>query len=170
MEEKEKHIAALDGVRGIAILLVLLVHFIPPIAMPWRVSEWFMKIFSTGGWAGVDLFFVLSGFLITGILLRTKDQPHYFINFYMRRTLRIFPLYFAALAIIFIILPYFVETPSFAAARENQIYFWTYLANVAVFKFGFDGVDSDIVFPSAYWSLAVEVRISGIVSGDFAGS
>lgn len=58
----------MDGIRGIAILLVLLVHFILPIAKQSRLAEWAMKIFSTGGWVGIDLFFVLSGFLITGIL------------------------------------------------------------------------------------------------------
>jgi peptidoglycan/LPS O-acetylase OafA/YrhL len=79
---------ALDGVRGLAILGVLLTHS----------TFWFadvgaarlpIRIMALGG-KGVDLFFVLSGFLITGILLRTRDSRNRAISFYARRTLRIF--------------------------------------------------------------------------------
>jgi hypothetical protein len=69
----------LDGLRGIAILLVIVFH-----------NFGFINYFSFG-WLGVDLFFVLSGFLITDILLRTADQPNYLKNFYIRRALRIAP-------------------------------------------------------------------------------
>ena len=72
---------ALDGLRGVAILLVVLYH-----------NFGFIKQ-SYFGWLGVDLFFVLSGFLITDILLRTRSQPGFLKDFYMRRVLRIFPLY-----------------------------------------------------------------------------
>jgi peptidoglycan/LPS O-acetylase OafA/YrhL len=86
-------IPALDGVRGLATLSVLLSHF-------WfhdvYGAEWWYKL-AHSGWLGVDLFFVLSGMLITGILLRTKGQPTYFREFYRRRVLRIFPLYYAVL-------------------------------------------------------------------------
>src|SRR5688572_18382331 len=78
---RPRHIPALDGLRGIAILLVLVVH-----AVRLPATEI--------GFAGVDLFFVLSGFLITGTLLDAKGSPNYFRNFYARRTLRIFPLYY----------------------------------------------------------------------------
>jgi len=82
------HIPALDGVRGIAILTVLLSHFL---MREYFASERTFFIFQNG-WMGVDLFFVLSGFLITGILLDSREKPGYFLEFYRRRFLRIFPL------------------------------------------------------------------------------
>lgn len=153
---KQDHIPALDGIRGVAIILVLLVHFIPPVAMQWRLAEWFMKIFSTGGWIGVDLFFVLSGFLITGILLKTRSQPDYFKNFYIRRTLRIAPVYFLALFILFGVLPFFISTPRFSILQENQLYTWLYATNIGLLTAGRDAMDSDVAAPAIYWSLAVE--------------
>src|SRR5215468_3394421 len=99
-------VPVLDGVRGIAILLVLWYHFTPEIGVPVRAIEWLKKT-STGGWLGVELFFVLSGFLITGILLDAKGSPNFFRNFYARRILRIFPLYYACLAFVLLLLPRF---------------------------------------------------------------
>lgn len=91
----EKHLPQLDGLRGVAILIVLLGHIASrPIGL-------------NIGWIGplpplgVDLFFVLSGFLITGVLLRAKGKPHFFRNFYARRVLRIAPLYYALLIFMF---------------------------------------------------------------------
>ena len=78
---------ALDGLRGIAILLVVIYHNFGFISQ------------SNFGWLGVDLFFVLSGFLITDILLRTIGKPGFLREFYMRRVLRIFPLYYLSLVI-----------------------------------------------------------------------
>ena len=94
-----KHNDALDGVRGIAILLVLITH-----------AGWFFRTYPTAwyffpihvGWVGVDLFFVLSGYLITGILIRTRHARNRVQSFYMRRVLRIFPLYYGVLLAVFI--------------------------------------------------------------------
>jgi peptidoglycan/LPS O-acetylase OafA/YrhL len=69
------HIDSLDGIRGVAVIMVLLLH-----------ADWF-----NNGWIGVDLFFVLSGFLITGILRRSRGEPFYWQRFYIKRAARIFP-------------------------------------------------------------------------------
>ena len=96
-----KHIPALDGIRGLAIVLVLLVHLFvhnprPQVSLPMRVIA---TLFSAG-WVGVDLFFVLSGFLITGSLYDTQQSRLFFRNFYARRALRIFPLYYGFLGLL----------------------------------------------------------------------
>jgi len=89
-----KRILELDGLRAFAILPVMFHHCYPD-------TGWFggLAFLGQAGWIGVDLFFVLSGYLITGILLRTRDQPHYYKNFVIRRTIRIFPLYYVCLAL-----------------------------------------------------------------------
>lgn len=91
--------AALDGLRGVAILWVLLHQLIVvPAETTWeRVVLWPANF----GWVGVTLFFVLSGYLITGILLDTRDAPHRVSSFYARRGLRILPLYAALVALVF---------------------------------------------------------------------
>src|SRR5436305_15072727 len=91
----------LDTLRGIAVLLVLFLHafnFSPiHLFQPPAIVRWFLRVTSEG-WIGVNLFFVLSGFLITGILLNTKNSPRYYLRFYCRRALRILPAYYLILA------------------------------------------------------------------------
>ncbi len=82
---------ALDGIRALAFLMVFGTHYLQ---LSW-------------GWAGVNIFFVLSGFLITGILYDTRDQPHRIWNFYLRRTLRIFPLYYGVILLLVLLYPIF---------------------------------------------------------------
>jgi len=93
-----KKIPQLDAVRGLAVLLVL-VHNTN------NYPSLHLQLISDNGWMGVDLFFVLSGFLITGILIDTKQSEGYFRNFYARRCLRIWPLYYAVLLFMFVIVP-----------------------------------------------------------------
>jgi peptidoglycan/LPS O-acetylase OafA/YrhL len=94
-------IPELDGVRGIAVLFVILLHASWAAALgPGVVSR-----IASYGFAGVDLFFVLSGFLITGILLNAKGDRDYFRNFYLKRALRIWPLYYALLLVAFGLVP-----------------------------------------------------------------
>ncbi|MEQ1474701.1 MAG: acyltransferase, partial [Candidatus Acidiferrum sp.] len=88
-------IAELDGLRGLAILLVILCHYVgnPDHSPLGFLPHRFLLAF-TAGWSGVDLFFVLSGFLIGGILLEARDSPNYFRTFYTRRVFRILPIYY----------------------------------------------------------------------------
>ena len=79
----KQHIKSLDGWRGIAILLVFLFHYLP------RSSRDPFSWLAACGWSGVDLFFVLSGFLITGILYDTRRSAGFFKAFYVRRALRL---------------------------------------------------------------------------------
>jgi peptidoglycan/LPS O-acetylase OafA/YrhL len=98
----EERIPELDGVRGLAVLLVMAYH---AFAYEMVFEQWTglargIVAVTNLGWLGVDLFFVLSGFLITGILLRAKGQPRALAHFYVRRALRILPLYYAVLLVI----------------------------------------------------------------------
>ncbi len=148
----------LDAVRGIAICLVLAVHFTPDYLMPNRALEWAKKLMQTG-WTGVDLFFVLSGFLITDILLRVRQTPHWVRNFYLRRALRILPLYLLSLIIVFGVVPWFVapgSDPAFSTMQTLQGWFWVHAANVGVFLHSFAATMSPTVNLSHLWSLAVE--------------
>jgi peptidoglycan/LPS O-acetylase OafA/YrhL len=109
------------------------------------------------GWAGVDLFFVLSGFLITGLLLDSRQSTGYFKNFYARRTLRIFPLYYACLIAWIVVAPLLhpsaaIHRATIARMQEDQLWYWTYLSN---WKMGLDG-EWPLMGTSVYWSLAIE--------------
>ena len=142
----------LDGLRGVAVLLVLMVHLLTRgdanqglRSIPFKIAE--------AGWIGVDLFFVLSGFLITSILLRELDAPHYFRNFYMRRVLRIFPLYYGSLAVVFLVIPRIVAplSPAALGVISHQKYAWLYAVNLGPYDFIGDWVST-----AHFWSLAVE--------------
>lgn len=148
-----QRLAPLDGLRGIAILLVLLFHFFSldpaKASTVVVVADRYLRL----GWAGVNLFFVLSGFLITGILLDSKAGPHYFRNFYARRVLRIFPLYygylFAALTLGRVFSYYGSATLRLEAL--HQVWLWTYTSNL------FEALRrQDLQFFRHFWSLAVE--------------
>ena len=100
-----KRIKELDGLRGIAILLVILWHYCAVQIEPGNsvALEFLSRLLSTT-WSGVDLFFVLSGFLIVGILVDAKGSPTYFKTFYIRRMCRILPLYYL-MVVLFVLLP-----------------------------------------------------------------
>ena len=144
------HHPALDGLRGVAVLLVLAFHFLH-IDGEGGVAERSLLSTTRVGWAGVDLFFVLSGFLITGILLDARGGSGYFRAFYARRVLRIFPLYYAYLAVLFLLLPRLL--PTLDVKAETQGWLWTYLGNVL---FAREGGFHASPFTGHFWSLAVE--------------
>ncbi len=137
-----KHIPQLDGLRGIAILIVLLAHLD---YLPISGSAKYLKY----GRTGVDLFFVLSGLLITGILLETKDFPGYFKNFYARRALRIWPIYYLMLALFFFLLPIVFPHHSFRTDWKAWPYYATYTQNL------FSNFPHSVPLGPT-WSLAVE--------------
>jgi peptidoglycan/LPS O-acetylase OafA/YrhL len=135
------HIRALDGIRGIAYLLVLGHHcFFAAVPQgSWPLADWVLiRIFSFG-YLGVDVFFVLSGFLITTLLLMDRRERHYYRNFYVKRAFRILPAFLAVLIIIWI-----ARLCSTAYALLSLVF----LVNFAyLFHVMSDG---------PFWSLAVE--------------
>jgi peptidoglycan/LPS O-acetylase OafA/YrhL len=145
------HVPALDGVRGFAVLIVIF-HNAGWIA---GSSEQFViKLFSAisaTGWIGVSLFFALSGLLITGILLDSRGREGFFLSFYLRRTLRIFPLYYFFVAVTVFVAAPLAWSPEWAAdVRTGQWPYWLYVSNwTQPFKI-------DIYGLTHLWSLAVE--------------
>ncbi|HEX9942040.1 MAG TPA: acyltransferase [Thermoanaerobaculia bacterium] len=154
MSHASGRLAALDGLRGIAILLVLVLHFTlygggPPAAGIDR----FVRRFALAGWIGVDLFFVLSGFLITGILYDAKGGERYFRNFYVRRLLRIAPLYYGALAVFLVLLPaLWPAHQGLRWLRGEGFWYWTYLLNFRIAAKGWPEFGA----LGHFWLLAVE--------------
>jgi peptidoglycan/LPS O-acetylase OafA/YrhL len=113
------YIPELQGLRGLAVLAVVIYHCHPRLEGTWlyRASLW--------GWAGVNLFFVLSGFLITSILLESRGGPHYFRNFYARRVLRIWPVYVLVLVVCYLNAPWFIGPTVLEAIRMAP--WWAYV-------------------------------------------
>lgn len=139
----------LDTLRGVAILLVLFYH---GFGFEYGVQNLsgLEKLFvgaTLYGWVGVDLFFVLSGFLITGILLDTRTYADYYRRFYIRRVLRILPIYFAVLLVLAVV----TRTPLFLHAIP-----WSFLGISALFLANFTTVFGITTSYGVLWSLAVE--------------
>ena len=135
-----QHLPELDGIRGLAVLTVILHH-----GFGFEL-----------GWFGVELFFALSGYLITGILVDAKGRHRgwdYFRGFYGRRSLRIFPLYYLVLLLVLVVLPglWPMTFALFDPAREHAAWFWSYTQNVLFAREG-------TILPGVFhlWSLAVE--------------
>lgn len=136
----------LDGVRAIAVLIVIAFHFWQSFSVGQNGIVGKMAVW---GQTGVDLFFVLSGFLITGILIDSKGSTGFLRNFYARRILRIFPLYYATLAVFYFVPPLLGNAAS--VPWTKTIWYWLYLQNIAdTLQF------ASAVGPGHFWSLAVE--------------
>ena len=148
------HLPALDGLRALAVFVVV-EHNISLVTGGQGAVFHQLESMLHRGWMGVQLFFVLSGFLITRILLETQRSPDYFRSFYSRRALRIFPLYYATLIFLFLLLPALGRTPAEMAEDmpfSRQAWLWAYLSNWTGPR-GLGG-GSPPVFH--FWSLAVE--------------
>jgi peptidoglycan/LPS O-acetylase OafA/YrhL len=148
----------LDGIRGLAILGVLCSHGAGLTGildrLPISRADALLSSMMVPLWGGVDLFFTLSGFLITGILLRTKNSENYFSSFYGRRMLRIFPIYY-------LVLIFSLTAGHFSSAIANylppttswKVAYFAYLQNWPAFWHGAKVMGG---VWGAYWSLAVE--------------
>jgi len=146
-----KHILELDGIRGIAVLSVMFVHFHAPY-LDTRPLGLLSAVISRGV-VGVDIFFVLSGFLITSILISTRGASNYFQAFYARRALRIFPLAFAMIAVFYWIAVPFAHRHGLLPKlpESEQLWYWLFLGNWRQ-GLGFnDGAEL-----GHFWSLAIE--------------
>jgi peptidoglycan/LPS O-acetylase OafA/YrhL len=149
--ENRKHIPELDGLRGVAILAVLVFHFSHIYSNSENsLTHGMFWLFQKGSY-GVDLFFVLSGFLITGILLDAREKPKYFWNFWIRRFLRIFPLYYAYIGLIWFVV-YPLYHPEGIGTPEDYSP-WMYIAYLQNWKSS-RGVPEHLL--SHLWSLAIE--------------
>jgi peptidoglycan/LPS O-acetylase OafA/YrhL len=139
-EPNHGRIAELDALRGFAVAMVCGCHL-------WPESRIFFY-----GWSGVDLFFVLSGYLITEIILKNGQEAGFLKAFYVRRTLRIWPIYYLGLMIIVVFAPYLVRSRGWVDTDLG--YYLTYTQNL------FDTqIPGDSVYMKCYgptWSLALE--------------
>jgi peptidoglycan/LPS O-acetylase OafA/YrhL len=148
----ENRIKELDGLRGVAILLVMSLHLVKR-ATYFTENPILKSVlnFTNIGWIGVDIFFTLSGFLITTILLSSKNKEGYFKNFYSRRMLRIFPLYYLAIGVVLLFAPR-LEIEFIQNLKYALPIMLVYLQNWALLSEGF--------FITSYlgvtWSLAIE--------------
>ena len=152
-----QRVSQLDGLRGLAITLVVMWHYVgcQLDGTTCTVSRYTVRALSLT-WSGVDLFFVLSGFLITSILLENRASPLYFSTFYARRACRIFPLYFVMLAVF----AFIVSTPMASEARFDWLLarplpLWSYALFVQNIFMGARG-DFGPHWMGMTWSLAVE--------------
>jgi len=153
MEDVRGHLPALDGLRGLAIAMVLVFHFVAQATATGRGEALAFGVLSYG-LLGVDLFFVLSGFLITGILYDSRAEPGYFRSFYIRRALRIFPLYYGVLAVVFFVVPLFpgARGSAIVGLQAHQAWAWGYGINLYLALQG----GWVLSYIEHFWSLAVE--------------
>lgn len=147
-ERSSERLPALDGIRGLAIIWVVLHNTTDLLPPALHGASHVLAFLVHLGWIGVGLFFALSGFLITGSLLDTQRASNYFHVFYARRALRILPLYYTVLILLLIIAPALHNGPTLLRATlPEQLSLWLFIVNwthSAPYGFGH------------FWSLAVE--------------
>lgn len=166
---KEPRILELDGIRGVAVLAVIFYHYtvIGPGASFHTMLYWGRAVFRLG-WSGVDLFFVLSGFLIGGILLDARSSTRYFQTFYARRSFRILPLYFLWLALYPLAVAAYSRWGIPYLAKSPQLYFrwslhWVFLQTLTfLYPISYRTVAYYWLGPT--WSLAIEEQFYLVVA------
>jgi peptidoglycan/LPS O-acetylase OafA/YrhL len=146
-----KRVPQLDSVRGLAVLVVLLHN---------TDNNLYTGFIARNGWMGVDLFFVLSGFLITGILLDTKGTDGYFRKFYARRCLRIWPLYYCALIFMFVVVPVLRPSEAHRIFEPRSMPWWSYF--VYLQNFLVPAITGATGLLGVTWSLAVEEQFYAV--------
>ncbi len=151
-------IPALTGMRGVAVLLVLIQHIW--LSAHYENAYWGNLLRSSEAlWIGVDLFFALSGFLITGVLLRSISAPSYYRTFYTRRCLRIVPLYFVIIAALFltqIVIYHGQFCRCLQSSPLNFLWAATFLTNIIMFRNHSWGFNLGRIQFNHAWSLSVE--------------
>ena len=155
---ERRRFLALDGLRGVAVLLVVLAHGTQVHGSQERLLPETLKF--NGGWIGVVVFFVLSGFLITHLLVeeRTRTGQISLTRFYVRRALRIWPLYFTVLGVYVFVLPLFDPGNFGSIYNANSLRDYYYLLAYPFFLQNYLVNDSSVHFwgIELFWSLAVE--------------
>jgi peptidoglycan/LPS O-acetylase OafA/YrhL len=140
------YVPALDGIRGVAIIWVVLHNATDMPLAPQRGVLYLLYVLAHPGWIGVQLFFALSGFLITAGLLASQGSPHYFRNFYAKRALRILPLYYAVLFALLVLAPR-IAWWRWPFNTNEQASLWLFTVNwTHTAPYGF----------AHFWSLAIE--------------
>jgi peptidoglycan/LPS O-acetylase OafA/YrhL len=144
------HIAELDAIRAFGMLWVVLAHFWPSERLRPMYDVWQL------GWSAMDAFFVLSGFLVAGILLDTRERPGFFRNFYIRRALRILPLYYlviTALTVAALIHDGGESYRKMADTWGSPAWFFAYVGNIPLAA---RGAQPPIAGFIPLWSLQIE--------------
>jgi peptidoglycan/LPS O-acetylase OafA/YrhL len=156
VKQGSQRIPELDGLRGLAILLVLLDHYLSAPRFDGTSRFWSLFLKSlAGGQVGVDLFFVLSGFLIGGILLESRESPNYFRTFYLRRVHRILPVYYSFILIYVAVLGivhFYVPGVSTTSADFSHLFQYP----VFIQNFFWSKTHLEWLYLGVTWSLAIE--------------
>ena len=159
MTNRDARFIPLDGLRGAGIVLVVLAHarliWLLETAPVHGWETWLLRIVDFN-WIAMEAFFAMSGFLVTGILLRTRSDARFFRNFYARRVLRIFPLYYGFLGFYLLLLPRLMDLTAnpetaYPYVSEHQAWYWSYTANFLIARHG-----AWLGEMSHFWSLSVE--------------
>lgn len=152
---KDPRLAELDGLRGVAILMVLIYHAATHISTAPGSWQAYLMATTRLWWTGVDLFFVISGFLITHILINHREAKNYYQVFYLRRVLRIFPLYYLLLVVVLVANQAYFRFSGQDQYNDGRIAAWNYFIFVQNWPIGALG-HGGITYLAITWSLAIE--------------